>query len=569
MAWKWAAAGISPFDAELFVSSGADLAAVREMASRGVRAVSWVGSQQSGPRGDGQVAHLEVANGLAELWWSEVCVNVRKDAGEIMVQLGDIAEMCGVSLSAVSSWRKTDPAFPSPIVASRSPRFTLSSLLDVGSGPLRHANLSPSLLARMIVRTLSERVAVGDQRSGAVSWNQLRRQVADLLWECGRAEADASLRTEITRIISATGSDSPDEVLDQLMPAEDDRLWRMLRTAALGWMAGIASPQAVAAGEVLDLLLMMIDEVAPAEEAATGPALAGVMIGLAGITPGDVVLDPACGIGELLVAASVRATRGAAGGTYIGCDIDSDAVRVAEVRLGLRYLDPRIFQANWLEETAADTLGIPSADTILIDPPLDQPVGEWVRRSLPVLSDRGRLVIVARESDLGPDTPIGELASEGHVEAEIKLPQRARGEGRIAKYVVVAAKESFRGQLPVRDDLSHQRITISGGRVRIGPGGGVASDRLGLDYSAAQRALIERRQKAARGTSPGAHLGGQNDAIGAPKPSHSIDTASAVELAEQLIERLAMRQGDVREHETHLVESLLRFVQLGRDAAGP
>jgi len=572
VAQQWAAAGIGPFDAELFVSAGVDLAAAYEITSKGVRALDWVGNSQFsslGSREDGAVGHLKITAEATLLWWDEVCEHLRVDFSGIVVQLSDIAEMCGVSLSAVSSWRKTDPEFPSPVVASRSPRFTLASVIEVNSGPLRQADLTPSSLARMVMRTLSERVAVSDQRSGGSEWNTLRRQVADLLASCGRIETDPDLRRAISHLISDRGRRAIDRLVELrkvLVDAdpttivdEEDPLWRALRWAVVGWMAGIGSTGPVAAGEVLDLLLMTVDEIAPAEEAATGPALAGVMIGLAGIGWGNVVLDPACGSGELLVAASVRAGRGDAGGRYIGCDLDADAVRVAEVRLRLRFLAPLIHRLDWLAVTDAKSLGIDSVDTILIDPPLDQPVGEWVRSSLPILSERGRLVIVARASDIGPETAIGELAADGHVEAEIKIPQRARGEGRLAKYVVVTAKESFIGQLPVRDDLSYQRITIAGGRVRTGVGSGTTSDRIGLDYSAALRALTARRSQVRTHHRRGREFGGLVQFLDASVGDSSIYEASAVELAEQLLSRLENQSGIDSESKIHLsLKVLLR-----------
>lgn len=57
---------------------------------------------------------------------------------------------------------------------------------------------------------------------------------------------------------------------------------------------------------------------------------------IASIGPGDVVLDPFCGSGSLLVGAQAR------GATVIGCDVAPAAIRAATARLGAGQTRPAI-----------------------------------------------------------------------------------------------------------------------------------------------------------------------------------------------------------------------------------
>ncbi|WP_197945951.1 methyltransferase domain-containing protein [Phytohabitans suffuscus] len=94
------------------------------------------------------------------------------------------------------------------------------------------------------------------------------------------------------------------------------------------------------------------------------PPVAAAMVRLAGIDPGDVVLDPCCGAGTLLVEA------GRAGAHLLGADADPAALRAATANASAAGL-----AARWVHADAgALPLRTATVDRMLVNPPWDRQV---------------------------------------------------------------------------------------------------------------------------------------------------------------------------------------------------
>jgi len=574
----WMAEGISPFEAEVFTAMGLGPDDARRIIDAGVSALAYAAlaqQEQLAPAAlDVVLGRIDRAGVIAQCWvprvepqaarrwWDRVLISAMQSPPPIEAQLGDLAEMLGASASKLSTMRRNHPGFPTPVTVSRSPRFSLAAVVDSAVFESEAGSISPSLLARMVVRTLVEKSVVdpGIAERGDTRWNRLRRDVAELVTAIGAIELQSTVRRRVERAI-ADGDPLPR--LDTDAPAGVETvLWRTLGQAVLAWMLGVGSRRAVHAGEVLDMLLMVMDEVASPVSVATGPALARLMVDVADLHPGHRVLDPGCGVGELLVGAAVRA---GSAGTYHGIEIDPDLAEVARLRLGARVLDHEIHSADWFDDRISTDQHY---DTILVDPPLSGGVDRWVDRAMEMLAPGGRVVIVGRQSDLRPGGSINRHLGDGRVEAEIQIPHRARAEGRMPKYVVVLTRDAHDDRLPVREDLSAARITTSGGRVRTGPTSEQTVDRLTLDTSRLLKALRDRRTPPTRTPGEPPHMSRDPGVRTRRRDASAPDEPLELELALRLMSALRQRDrndadGSDQEVVRALLDALERFVRGG------
>ena len=139
--------------------------------------------------------------------------------------------------------------------------------------------------------------------------------------------------------------------------------------------------------------------------ASLRPTLAAAMVRLAGIGPGQLVLDPMCGAGTLL-AEAIEAGRGRRGERprFYGGDLDRAAVRMAAANLG--RLRPDLL-ARW--DATRQPLADGCVDRLLSNPPFGKQLGEpeeigplyarMVREYDRVLRPGGRAVLLV--ADLG------------------------------------------------------------------------------------------------------------------------------------------------------------------------
>lgn len=228
------------------------------------------------------------------------------------VTAGDIARMGDVGRAAVSNWRRRYDDFPRPVGGTASsPRF---SLREVEEWLRRNGKI--------------HQVSLADR-----AWQRLRAASDDL--RLGELVADAGA------LLLGTTSD----------PFGDRELARLI--TELGAERGAAA--------AFELLCARYVE-AHSRRLATTPAdVAALMIELVAPSAG-VVLDPACGLGTLLLAAP-------GGVSVVGQDVDATSASITRTRLRLAGRDVTVAAGDSLRVDAASGV---LADAVVCDPPFNE-----------------------------------------------------------------------------------------------------------------------------------------------------------------------------------------------------
>src|SRR5215469_3019538 len=203
-------------------------------------------------------------------------------AEETLVAAADIARMAGVGRSAVSNWRRRYAGFPKPVAGTpASPLFALAEVEAWLRGN-----------GKLLEVPLAER-----------AWQELRARAGDDL------RLASTLGDVGERLVSGQAAEPPAvaELAAAIGPADtfEVLLSRFHETRARS--------AAVPAAEITELMAALAEgaviEGTPSESTAT-------------------VLDPACGTGELLLAARDNGAR-----RLLGQEADADLARLAGIRL--------------------------------------------------------------------------------------------------------------------------------------------------------------------------------------------------------------------------------------------
>ncbi|MFI7080618.1 class I SAM-dependent DNA methyltransferase [Micromonospora sp. NPDC049903] len=273
-------------------------------------------------------------------------------AGRATAATGDIARLANVGRAAVSNWRRRFADFPAPVGgSSASPQYALA---EVQAWFARHGRpfvLRPVDTVWQSLRGATGDLLIGDRIGylGAVlalldrdpkRWQRLAEQPdADLITELPAALRDAL--PEIDHLI--TDEPNGDEVVIARLTVEAAEQDGHL--------------------PVFDFLCQRYREVHSRRQSVTPPDHARLMVELADVA-GARVLDPACGIGELLTAAS------RAGAVEVsGQELSVTDARLAAVRLLLAGVSARVVAGDSLRR-AAYPPGRP--DVVLCDPPFGE-----------------------------------------------------------------------------------------------------------------------------------------------------------------------------------------------------
>src|SRR3984957_4868119 len=193
-------------------------------------------------------------------------------AEETLVPAADIARLAGVGRAAVSNWRRRYAGFPHPVAGPpASPLFALAEVEAWLRGQ-----------GRLLEVPLAER-----------AWQELRVRAGDDL-RLASALADAG-----ERLVSGQAAEPP----------------------AVAELAAAAGP-----ADTFEVLLSRFHETRAPSTALPDTESAGLMAAL--VKGAATVLDPACGTGELLLAARDNGTR-----RLLGQDADADLARLAGIRL--------------------------------------------------------------------------------------------------------------------------------------------------------------------------------------------------------------------------------------------
>lgn len=235
--------------------------------------------------------------------------------GDTTVSTGDIARLGGVGRAAVSNWRRRHGDFPSPVAGTASsPRFALA---DIEAWLRRNGR--------------PYRLSAADR-----AWQRLHPDGDDLLVAARIADAGQVLLqlSDPALLARLPGAATP-------IP-DDPELHR-----TLGELADALGPSAA------------FEEICARHRGRQGPAedVATAMARIA-LPEGGSLLDPACGTGSLLLAASPALA--------LGQHADVDAARIAAVRLLLAGVDAEIVAGDAL---LADAFGGRDVDGVVCDPP--------------------------------------------------------------------------------------------------------------------------------------------------------------------------------------------------------
>ncbi|APU12629.1 N-6 DNA methylase [Actinoalloteichus fjordicus] len=244
------------------------------------------------------------------------------------VSTGDIARLVGMGRAAVSNWRRRHDDFPQPVGGTASSPLFL--LREVESWLRRHG--------KPVAVSLGDRV-----------WQHLRARADDLrLGESVAAAGALLLRLR-------DGDDRQSEQLpggalvQRAVDADSTRLLAQL-AAADGFLGAF------------EFLCTRYQQAHSRRLLATSDELCSLIARL--VLPADgTVLDPACGLGNLLYAVPA--------GRALGQEIDESSAVITAVRLRLRDVDATVLAGDSLRH---DEIGAHLADTIdavVCDPPFN------------------------------------------------------------------------------------------------------------------------------------------------------------------------------------------------------
>lgn len=279
----------------------------------------------------------------------------------------DIARLAGVGRAAVSNWRRRHLDFPQPVGGTpTSPVFALAEI---------------------------------------EAWLRDQRKLQELpleerVWQALRAEARDDLR--VAEVLADAG-----ELLLEHHATGALRLGRPAGPLTAETAKAVAElADARGAVEAFEFLFTRFRETQTRRASTTLPEAPGLMAALAG--DARTILDPACGTGDLLLAAFGDGHR------LLGQDADRDVARLATVRLTLLGGEATVLDGDSLRR---DAFPGALADVVLCDPPFHErawgheelttdprweyglpprlePELAWVQHALAHLEPGGRAVVL-------------------------------------------------------------------------------------------------------------------------------------------------------------------------------
>ncbi|GEB59101.1 type II restriction endonuclease subunit M [Streptomyces gardneri] len=268
----------------------------------------------------------------------------------VPVTLAEIARLAGVGRAAVSNWRRRHPSFPERIAGTdTNPQFSLADI----EGWLRENKKLKKSAEREWLWPGFEALGGRDETGAAIAevGRLLSGRVSDE--GAGSREIRAEARELIERAVDLGQREGGMETFAFLL-----RRWLDVHVRQ------IATTPELLASLMAELALWAADRVA-----GDGPGISG----------GTTVMDPACGPGNLLLAAAdaVRAS-GAGALTLLGSDRDAVLSSLADSRMALAENKGQK-EKEWARVSvqAADSLrndpfSGTRADIVLCNPPFNE-----------------------------------------------------------------------------------------------------------------------------------------------------------------------------------------------------
>ncbi|WP_406318283.1 N-6 DNA methylase [Streptosporangium sp. NBC_01639] len=260
-----------------------------------------------------------------------------EESQDITVNAGDIARLASVGRAAVSNWRRRHDDFPQPVGGTAS--SPLFSLPEIAAWLRRNGKSFEVSLGDLVWQRL--RTSVDDLRLGDL----VGRVGAFLLFLQREPEAWRKHGTQSLTSLTAATTDlpgSPDLRLDDL--------------ALVRLVAELAAERGPL--DTFEFLCERYVEAHSRQLSVTRDDVAALMSRLAGQDSGT-VLDPACGLGTLLLHA----------GASLGQETNETNALLAAVRLLLRGATARVVAGDSLRE---DGLAGELADAVVCDPPFNE-----------------------------------------------------------------------------------------------------------------------------------------------------------------------------------------------------
>ncbi|MDX6434796.1 MAG: hypothetical protein QOE54_7162 [Streptosporangiaceae bacterium] len=241
------------------------------------------------------------------------------------VSAADIARLAGVGRAAVSNWRRRHPDFPQP----------------VGGTPI-----SPVFALAEIEAWLRDQGKLQELPQEERAWQKLRAEAGDdlRLAEVLGDAGDLLLERRAARAVQVRGPAAPG------------------RPEAAEAVIGLAAERGAA--QAFEFLLGRYKETQGRRASTTPAEIASLMATLAGDAP--TILDPACGTGELLLAALANT---AAPRRLFGQDAAGEVTRLAAIRLALRTSAATVQAGDSLRRDAFPGV---LADAVVCDPPFHE-----------------------------------------------------------------------------------------------------------------------------------------------------------------------------------------------------
>jgi SAM-dependent methyltransferase/predicted DNA-binding transcriptional regulator AlpA len=364
---------------------------------------------------------------------------------DALVSLADVATMAGVSRPAASNWRRRYTDFPTPVQESGT--TTLFRFGEIRTWMQRHDK-------RLVHRSADQAVwaALNPARGSLLPEDAALAGMALL----GYAKAGTLLGDSEAEALRAFAVAQPPTLRESLydlagrvehaglphIPAHafDDRMpWTGEAETFLQDVARLAIE--LGAPEVFEALLTARARgFKGAGEFSTPTSIARLLTALA--PPRGTVLDPACGLGTMLLTAATAAPAGE-DIDLVGLDHIESIGRLAQVRMLVHDIDADIT----IGDTFHDAWRGPRADVVLVDPPLagqwqhDRAAPEllpfgwppkgradlaWIQYAISVLRPGGRALVVTGMGPLfrgGIEMDIRRrLVAAGLVQAVVALP---------------------------------------------------------------------------------------------------------------------------------------------------
>lgn len=397
----------------------------------------------------------------------------------VLLGVSDLARLLGVAPSVLTNWRSRSTRFPADRSAGTQPQFDVVEVLEWlrHSGPRSRPvpRLDPLVWWGTLARAFHAQTAIRQARRTLAALVLLRHTSAR--WP---ALVEVALtRGDDTRAMRAAVDDALlDPSLGALFTrpdgAPDSGSMRPLLAGPLDVPSGeepfladlVDALDQVDGDRLAEALAMALDverDVRGRPLQTTSSPLALVMGSLARPAQSDVVFDPACGEGSLLLACAETAEGSV---RLVGQEIDETAVVIARTRLLVAgHSDHRLAEPGH-DSLRDDQFPDLRADVVVIDPPFADdapPLELWIEHGLRHVADRGRVVVTvplsslvdvkaARRRAAPRVTSLVEgLAADRRVEGVVVLPRGHRVDvvGPLAIVVLGPGSRSLDAGVPV------------------------------------------------------------------------------------------------------------------------